>query len=354
MATDSLIDDSSPGGKTIGIVVEPTDAEGYIIQHSQPFMATIWADSKDLLLQDQETSPATPMQLITTMTNGQHYLHIPMRPADNFDGANEEVRIHVCATINDESVVGQSLFHVSSAKGLEKLGQQQKEKLRLKREQNKLKKDISLLKKEIRKIETNIAIKEDHAKNLEKKKKQVEAKIRGNNNIFERLRNELEQCNIQIKELNTRMDAAKANHRHIPLRYDNNAHHHQKYHQIAFEVRSRVGQRRGDGLLGLTNDLGFFSRGVGNICAIHIGKAFGFVVTNEDMSRTLERDWDRQCQLTPTVKTLEAARFKLETMRNKPNIANGTSQKFLVYPIQLRHQSGIRSVREQFKHYRTV
>ena len=109
-------------------------------------------------------------------------------------------------------------------------------------------------------------------------------------------------------------------------------------------VRSRVGQRRGDGLLGLTNDLGFFSRGVGNICAIHIGKAFGFVVTN-DISRTLERDWEQTMSLTPTVKTLEAARFKLETMRNKPNIANGTSQKFLVYPIQLRHQSDIRSVR---------
>ena len=228
------------------------------------------------------------MQLITAITDGEHCLRIPMRPADNFDGANKEVRIYVRASIDGKTVVGQALLHASSAKGLEKLGQQQKEKLRLKREQNKLKKDISLLKKEIRKIETNIAIKEDHAKNLEKKKKQVEAKIRGNNNIFERLRNELEQCNIQIKELNTRMDAAKANHRHIPLRYDNNAHHHQKYHQIAFEVRSRVGQRRGDGL-GLTNDLGFFSRGVGNICAIHISKAFGFVVTNEDMSRTLEK-----------------------------------------------------------------
>ena len=309
------------------------------IQHSQPFMATIWADSKDLLLQDQETSPATPMQLITTMTNGQHYLHIPMRPADNFDGANEEVRIHVCATINDESVVGQSLFHVSSAKGLEKLGQQQREKLRLKREQSKLKKDISLLKKEIRKIETNIAIKEDHAKNLEKKKKQVEAKIRGNNNIFERLRNELEQCNIQIKELNTRMDAAKANHRHIPLRMTT-IPSPPEISSDRIRIRSRVGQRRGDGLLGLTNDLGFFSRGVGNICAIHIGKAFGFVVTNEDMSRTLER-LGQKCQLAPTVKTLEAARFKLETMRNKP-ILLMVLAKVLVYPIPLRHQSGIR------------
>ena len=77
----------------------------------------------------------------------------------------------------DESVVGQSLFHVSSAKGLEKLGQQQREKLRLKREQSKLKKDISLLKKEIRKIETNIAIKEDHAKTLRRRRNRLKQRF---------------------------------------------------------------------------------------------------------------------------------------------------------------------------------
>ena len=42
------------------------------------------------------------------------------------------------------------------------------------------------------------------------------------------------------------------------------------------------------------------------------------------------------------MKTLEAARFKLETMRNRPNIAHSTREKFLVYPIPLLHKAGVR------------
>ena len=110
--------------------------------------------------------------------------------------------------------------------------------------------------KEIRKIETNIAIKEDHAKGVEKKQIQIEAKIRGNANIFERLRNQLEQHKNQIAQLDKKMDEAKARHTHIPLRMTTMPPP-PGISRDRIRIRSRVGPRRGDGLLGLTNDLGF-------------------------------------------------------------------------------------------------